>query len=116
MKKFLSPLLDLVYPKKCPGCQIPSQGICEDCNRFWQEPPIAYILNQNNVSVISVAQYRNEVRSVLLAYKENGEREAGKILIEALLKADFKSLVIRSAPSYLYLQISNQSGDVVAIS
>ncbi len=132
MKKFLSPLLDLVYPKKCPGCQIPSPGICEDCNRFWQEPPITYILNQNNVSVISVAQYRNEVRSVLLAYKENGEREAGKILIEALLKArlqiasdsictlvpipsNLKSIRRRGRDFMMELctQVSIQSGDKV---
>jgi ComF family protein len=39
------------------------------------------------VPVISVAQYRNEVRSVLLAYKENGERESGKVLTEALIRA-----------------------------
>jgi ComF family protein len=87
MKKFLSPLLDLVYPRKCPGCHLPSQSICDLCKSFWQEPPVTILLNQNKLSVISVARYRSEVRSVLLAYKENGEREAGKVLAEALLKA-----------------------------
>jgi ComF family protein len=87
MRKFLNPLVDLVYPKKCPGCHLPSEGICEFCKSFWQGPPITILLNQNKLSVISVARYRSEVRSVLLAYKENGEREAGKVLAEALLKA-----------------------------
>jgi len=87
MRKFLSPLLDLVYPKKCPGCHLPSLEICESCKSFWQSPPATIVLKQSKVSVLSIAQYRNEVRSVLLAYKENGEREAGKVLIEALLKS-----------------------------
>ena len=87
MKKFLSPLLDLVYPRKCPGCHLPSQSICDLCKSFWQDPPVTILLNQNKLSVVSVARYRSEVRSVLLAYKENGEREAGKVLAEALLKA-----------------------------
>lgn len=87
MKKFLNPLLDLVYPKKCPGCQIPSQSICEVCKSFWKRPTTTIFLNQNKLSVTSVAQYRKEVRSVLLAYKENGEREAGKVLTEALSQA-----------------------------
>jgi ComF family protein len=87
MRKFLNPLLDLVYPKKCPGCHIPSINICVDCKSFWQGPPVTIVLDQNKVPVISVAQYRNEVRSVLLAYKENGERESGKVLTEALIRA-----------------------------
>jgi ComF family protein len=87
MRKFLNPLLDLVYPKKCPGCHIPSINICVDCKSLWQGPPVTIVLNQNKVPVISVAQYRNEVRSVLLAYKENGERESGKVLTEALIRA-----------------------------
>jgi len=89
MKKFLSPLLDLVYPRKCPGCHLPSESICEFCKSFWQRPPVTIFLNQNKTFVISVAQYRSEVRSILLAYKENGEREAGKVLSAALLKARF---------------------------
>jgi ComF family protein len=87
MRKFLNPLFDLVYPKKCPGCHIPSINICVDCKNLWQGPPVTIVLNQNRVPVISVAQYRNEVRSVLLAYKENGERESGKVLTEALIRA-----------------------------
>lgn len=87
MKKYLNPLLDLVYPKKCPGCHLPSERICEFCKSFWQDPPVTILLNQNKLSVISVAKYRSEVRSILLAYKENGEREAEKVLTEALLKA-----------------------------
>jgi ComF family protein len=79
-----------VYPKKCPGCHLPSISICKSCESFWQKPPITILLNQSKVSdlsVHSVAHYREEVRSVLLAYKENGEREAGKVLTQALLKA-----------------------------
>lgn len=87
MKKFLNPLLDLVYPKKCPGCHLPSLEICQSCKGFWQNPPVTIILKQSKVSVISVAHYGNEVRSVLLAYKENGERESGKVLTEALIRA-----------------------------
>ena len=87
MRKFLNPLLDLVYPKKCPGCNLPSLGICESCKSYWQIPPVTIVLKQSKVSVLSVAQYRNEVRSVLLAYKENGERESGKVLTEALIRA-----------------------------
>jgi ComF family protein len=68
---------------------VPSVGICESCKSLWQIPPVKIILKQSRVSVLSVAQYRNEVRSVLLAYKENGEREAEKVLTEALLKARF---------------------------
>jgi ComF family protein len=89
MRRFLNPLLDLVFPKKCPGCHVPSLGICESCKSLWQLPPVKIILKQSRVSVLSVAQYQNEVRSVLLAYKENGEREAEKVLTEALLKARF---------------------------
>jgi ComF family protein len=87
MRKFLNPLLDLVYPKKCPGCHIPSISICVNCKTLWQNPPVTIVLNQNKVPVISVAQYRNEVRAVLLAYKENGELESEKVLTEALLRA-----------------------------
>jgi len=87
MRMFLSPLLDLVYPKKCPGCHRPSLGICESCKSYWQCPPVTIVLKQSKVSVLSVAQYRNEVRSVLLAYKEEGEGEAGKVLTDALIKA-----------------------------
>lgn len=79
--------MDLVYPKKCPGCHLPSLEICESCKSFWQSPAVTIILKQSKVSVLSVAKYRNEVRSILLAYKENGEREAGNVLSEALLKA-----------------------------
>jgi len=93
MRNFWYPLLDLVYPKRCPGCHTPSPGICESCKSYWNKTPVAITLNKSNVSapnnffVHSVAQYRDEVRSVLLAYKENGEREAGKVLTQALLKA-----------------------------
>ena len=90
MRKSLYPLLDLIYPKRCPGCHKPAVSICESCKIFWEKPPISIKLSKNSVSVlsvVSVAQYRNEVRAVLLAYKEDGEREAGKILTEALLQA-----------------------------
>jgi ComF family protein len=87
MRKYFYPLLDLVYPKRCPGCHLPSISICDSCKVFWQKPPIRIKLSQSNISVFSVADYRKEVRSVLLAYKENSEIEAGKVLIEALLQA-----------------------------
>lgn len=90
MRKSLYPFLDLIYPKRCPGCHKPAVSICESCKIFWEKPPISIKLNKNSVSVLSVfsvAQYRNEVRAVLLAYKEDGEREAGKVLTEALLQA-----------------------------
>lgn len=72
---------------------MPSASICELCKSFWQKPPISITLRKSQdsdhsvLSVFSVAQYRNEVRAVLLAYKEDGEREAGKVLTEALLQA-----------------------------
>lgn len=90
MRKSFYPLLDLVYPKRCPGCHLPSASICESCNSFWQKQTISITLRKNQVSdllVVSVAQYRDEVRAVLLAYKEDGQREAGKVLTEALLQA-----------------------------
>jgi len=90
MRKSFYPLLDLVYPKSCPGCHLPSISICDSCKSFWQQPPISITLRKNQVSdllVVSVAQYRDEVRAVLLAYKEDGQREAGKVLREALLQA-----------------------------
>lgn len=90
MRKSLYPFLDLIYPNRCPGCHKPAVSICESCKIFWEKPPISIKLNKNSVSVLSVfsvAQYRNEVRAVLLAYKEDGEREAGKVLTEALLQA-----------------------------
>ena len=90
MRKSLYPFLDLIYPKRCPGCHKPAVSICESCKIFWEKPPISIKLNKNSVSVLSVfsvAQYRNEVRAILLAYKEDGEREAGKVLTEALLQA-----------------------------
>ena len=90
MRKAFYPLLDLVYPKRCPGCHLPSASICESCNSFWQKQTISITLLKKQVSdllVVSVAQYRDEVRAVLLAYKEDGEREAGKVLTEALLQA-----------------------------
>ena len=90
MRKSFYPLLDLVYPKRCPGCHLPSPSICESCNSFWQKQTISITLRKSQVSdllVVSVAQYRDEVRAVLLAYKEDGEREAGKVLTEALLQA-----------------------------
>ncbi len=90
MRKSFYPLLDLVYPKRCPGCHLPSASICESCNSFWQKQTISITLRKKQVSdllVVSVAQYRDEVRAVLLAYKEDGEREAGKVLTEALLQA-----------------------------
>ena len=90
MRKLFYPLLDLVYPKRCPGCHLPSASICESCKSFWQKQTISITLRKNQVSdllVVSVAQYRDEVRAVLLAYKEDGEREAGKVLTEALLQA-----------------------------
>ena len=90
MRKLLYPLLDLIYPKRCPGCHLPSASICELCKSFWQKPPISITLRKSQDSdllVVSVAQYRNEVRAILLAYKEDGEREAGKVLTEALLQA-----------------------------
>ncbi len=90
MRKSFYPLLDLVYPKRCPGCHLPSASICESCKSFWQKQTISITLRKSQVSdllVVSVAQYRDEVRAVLLAYKEDGEREAGKVLTEALLQA-----------------------------
>jgi len=90
MRKSFYPLLDLVYPKRCPGCHLPSPSICESCKSFWQKQTISITLRKKQVSdllVVSVAQYRDEVRAVLLAYKEDGEREAGKVLTEALLQA-----------------------------
>lgn len=90
MRKSLYPFLDLIYPKRCPGCHKPAVSICQSCKIFWEKPPISIKLNKNSVSVLSVfsvAQYRNEVRAILLAYKEDGEREAGKVLTEALLQA-----------------------------
>ncbi len=90
MRKSFYPLLDLVYPKRCPGCHLPSASICESCKSFWQKQTISITLRKNQVSdllVVSVAQYRDEVRAVLLAYKEDGQREAGKVLTEALLQA-----------------------------
>lgn len=90
MRKSFYPLLDLVYPKRCPGCHLPSPSICESCKSFWQKQTISITLRKNQVSdllVVSVAQYQDEVRAVLLAYKEDGGREAGKVLTEALLQA-----------------------------
>jgi ComF family protein len=90
MRKSFYPLLDLVYPKRCPGCHLPSASICESCKSFWQKQTISITLRKNQVSdllVVSVAQYQDEVRAVLLAYKEDGGREAGKVLTEALLQA-----------------------------
>jgi hypothetical protein len=41
--------LDLVYPRKCPGCHLPSESICEFCKSFWQGPPVTILLNQNKL-------------------------------------------------------------------
>lgn len=91
MLKIFGSFSDLIYPKSCISCHKESTNFCEDCENLWNCEPITSNLDNGKISVTSVVEYNDQIRNVLLAYKEDGDRQAGKILASALLKARQRS-------------------------
>jgi predicted amidophosphoribosyltransferase len=71
----MRPLLDLILPVHCVGCGCPGAVVCAACEQALAAPPLVRWPTPAPPGLpppVAVATYDGVVRSILLAYKEDG--------------------------------------------
>src|SRR3990167_11323137 len=65
IQKTKTEVLDVIFPKKCIGCNTLNTWICFDCfSRLIQESPVKRRIN--NLSVYACANYKNKILQKLI--------------------------------------------------
>lgn len=80
--RHVRPLVDLVYPPRCPACGLATagqEGLCIDCWSTLEVPP--YSANAGIAVPVFAATYYNETsRTLVLAYKHGGRIALSRLL------------------------------------
>ncbi|MBE7188811.1 ComF family protein [Jatrophihabitans endophyticus] len=76
----VEPLVDLVLPRECAGCERPGEVWCATC-RDTLEPCSTRL---GSLPVVAAGAYDGDVRRALLAYKERRRRDLARPLGRAL--------------------------------
>jgi ComF family protein len=84
--------LAVVLPVECAGCGADDRALCGACAAQLR-PEVSSRLVRDDLRVWSGLEYDGVVRHVILAYKQNGRRDAARALAPALAAA-----VVASAP------------------
>lgn len=83
----------LLLPVECAGCGADDRALCDACAAQLR-PEVSSRPVRDDLRVWSGLEYDGVVRNVMLAYKQNGRRDAARALAPALAAA-----VVASAPS-----------------
>ncbi|CAB4699961.1 unannotated protein [freshwater metagenome] len=93
-------LSQLIFPVRCFGCNRLGLSICSQCRSDWQ--PQYFLSHFANLRVHSAVLYSPTASKIILAAKENGLKEADKLIIEAiqgvLAQANFANRTIELIP------------------
>lgn len=82
LARYVAPVVDLVYPPRCPACgtAVAAQaGLCSDC---WSmlEVPTTDIAEGQAVPVYAASYYNDTSRQLVLAYKHGGRIALSRLL------------------------------------
>lgn len=75
--------LKLLFPPRCVTCQSPGTFHCSGCNKEWNRKFVNYI---DGVPIYSAALYSHSVAHILMRAKEDNDRRARAVLIDAMSK------------------------------
>lgn len=84
----VQPLVDFVYPPRCPSCGLAiaaQEGLCSDCWSTLDVPPVIEV-GEGAVPVYAATYYNDTSRRLVLAYK-HGRRIALSRLLARLIAA-----------------------------
>ncbi len=82
LARHLAPVVDFVYPPRCPACGISiarQAGLCTDCWSSLEVPEDAELYGQT-VAVHAATYYNETSRKLVLAYKHGGRIALSKLL------------------------------------
>ena len=80
LKAGLAPLVDLVYPPRCPSCGVALAahgGLCVDCWSKLEEPP-------QHAGVIAATLYNDISRQLVLNFKHGGKIALARLLAQLM--------------------------------
>ncbi|WP_448627039.1 ComF family protein [Geodermatophilus sp. URMC 64] len=82
-------LADLVLPRTCAGCGLPGAVVCRRCGRLLARPHLATPRRfpAGFPPTVAAGAYEGPVRAAVLAFKERGRAELGRVLGTALALA-----------------------------
>lgn len=108
-------LLDLVFPRTCPSCAVPSRWLCEPCNEQVEwittccarcgyptprpQPTCARCRDLAFDVGRAAAVYDGPARDAMLAFKLGGERRAARDLAAAMARVVPAADVVTAVPS-----------------
>ena len=98
----VQPLVDFVYPPRCPSCGLAiaaQEGLCSDCWTTLDVPPVVET-GEGAVPVYAATCYNETSRKLVLAYKHGG-RIALSRLLARLIAARMPMTDSGSAPLLL---------------
>lgn len=98
----IRPVVDLVYPPRCPACGVAivdQQGLCAEC---WSslDIPSAAVESGNTVPIHAATLYNDTSRKLVLAYKHGG-RIALSRLLARLIAARLPDASAATVPALL---------------
>jgi predicted amidophosphoribosyltransferase len=82
----LADLLDLLFPRRCPGCGASGSAWCRSC----REQPTPMAVAHPAVAVFAAGEYSAGLRRVILAYKERGRRELAPLLARSVADSGWR--------------------------
>lgn len=82
LARHLAPVVDLVYPPRCPACGaaiVAQAGLCGDC---WStlEVPVTETAEGQEVPIYAASYYNDTSRDLVLAYKHGGRIALARLL------------------------------------
>lgn len=80
--KLFQPVVDLVYPPRCPACGAAitvQDGLCGDCWTMLEVPPL-HQSRSAEVPVFAATYYNDTSRKLVLAYKHGGKIALARLL------------------------------------
>jgi ComF family protein len=101
--KMVNELSQLIFPQRCIGCSQLGFLICSSCRTSWH--PHIYKTHIDNLEVTSSILYSPIAARIIVAAKENNEKNAQDLLIEALrnilnaYRGNIKTLTFVPIPS-----------------
>ena len=67
----LADLLDLLFPRRCLGCNAPGAALCLSC----RDAQVPLVAARAPIPIIAGSRYDGAVRAAILRYKERGRRD-----------------------------------------
>ncbi len=82
LARHFAPVVDLVYPPRCPACGagiVAQAGLCSDC---WStlEVPASETADARDVPIYAASYYNDTSRDLVLAYKHGGRIALARLL------------------------------------